>query len=44
MKRYISAILAVLLTASMLFAFNGCGKNNYDLVLITDSGQVTDRG
>ncbi|MBO4868550.1 MAG: BMP family ABC transporter substrate-binding protein [Clostridia bacterium] len=44
MKRYISALLAVMLTVSMLFAFGGCGKNNYDLVLITDSGQVTDRG
>ncbi len=44
MKKVISLILLAVLLVSALCAFSGCGRSRYDLVLLTDSGGINDRG
>ena len=43
MKRSVSLFLAAVIVLAVCTAFSGCSKKNYDLVLITDGGSVTNR-
>lgn len=44
MKRVLSLILLAFMLVSTVCTFSGCGKNRYELVLLTDSGGINDRG
>ncbi|MBO4422352.1 MAG: BMP family ABC transporter substrate-binding protein [Clostridia bacterium] len=44
MKKIISILLTAAVLLSAAAVLSGCGGNKYDLVLITDSGKITDKG
>ena len=44
MKKLISVILSAAFLFAALAVFSGCGKKNYELVLITDPSGIGDRG
>ena len=44
MKKIISLLLLTFLLISVLTVFSGCGKGSYEIVLLTDTGGVTDKG
>lgn len=43
MKKIISSFFLIVLLISALTVFSGCGGGRYELVLVTDTGNVTDK-